>query len=212
MATDQTTPFDQISADDAGQDVSSGGEVEAAVAIKVEASTSPGQSGATAPEAPVPPSRGGWTIPVLCAGICILACAMILPQVEHNRRIVYQREKLKSDLARIDRQLEVNDEFLRRLSSDPNLAERLAQRQMKMVREGTNVLELKDTGQRDQMSPFTLVTLPPAPPMPEHQPLGGVLGQIFLQSRAKLYAMGVGFFLIAAGLVMGFVPRPASQA
>src|SRR5688572_19528474 len=91
-----------------------------------------------------PRSRSdGWTIPLVCVGIGLIACCVIVPQTEANRRLVYEREKLKLDLRHVDRQIDVNDEFLRKLADDPTLAERLAQRQMKMVREGTNVLELR---------------------------------------------------------------------
>src|SRR4051794_40039816 len=105
---------------------------------------------AASPSAPDPvqadaPTRApsdGWTIPLVCVGLAVIACCVIVPQTEANRRLVYEREKLKLDLNQVNQQLDVNDEFLKRLADDPTLAERLAQRQMKMVREGTNVLEL----------------------------------------------------------------------
>src|SRR5688572_32582728 len=84
-----------------------------------------------------------WTIPLLCAGIAILACCLLIPAADENRRLTWERERLKADLEQIQKQVSVNDAFLQRLMADPTLSERLARRQMKMVREGTSVLETK---------------------------------------------------------------------
>jgi len=89
------------------------------------------------------PGGGGWTVAALCAGIGIIACCVIIPQADANRRLAYEREKLKLDLDSIQKQVATNGEFLQRVADDPNLAERLAQRQMKIIRQGTRVLELK---------------------------------------------------------------------
>ncbi len=56
--------------------------------------------------------------------------------------------------------MKVNGEFLQKVADSPNLAERLAQRQMKIIRQGTRVLELKG-GREDEMSPFHLVNVAP---------------------------------------------------
>src|SRR5262245_40818092 len=74
------------------------------------------------------PNGSAWTIPLLCLGMGIIAMALIVPAADENRRLVYEREKLSADLAQVQKQLAVNDEFLARLASDPGLAERLAQR------------------------------------------------------------------------------------
>src|SRR5687767_7910699 len=84
---------------------------------------------------PRPRSRSGaFTIPMLCAGVAILACSLIIPAADENRHLVYEREALKADLAQLERQVAMNDAFLKKLASDPGLSERLAQRQMRMVR------------------------------------------------------------------------------
>src|SRR6478672_6064505 len=90
-----------------------------------------------------PPRGGGWTFAAVCVGVGIIACCILIPQADANRRMVYEREKLKLDLESIRKQVATNDEFLRLVGEDPNLAERLAQRQMKIIRQGTRVLELK---------------------------------------------------------------------
>src|SRR5690348_7922344 len=161
-------------------------------------------------------SSGGWTIPILCVGLALLACCAIVPQVEENRQAVWEREKLARDLAHLDKQIEVNDEFLSKLGNDPALAERLAQRQMKMIRSGTGVLELKGdpvnpatAPAAEEMSPFLLVSVPPPAPLPDYKPSSGV-SQYFLEKRPSTYIMGGAFFLVAIALVVGSAGAPRS--
>jgi hypothetical protein len=148
-------------------------------------------------------SSSGWALPAICIGIAILACCLIIPQADSNHRLVFEREKLRNDLQRLDMQISVNDEFLERAASDPALAERLAQRQMKMVRQGTSVLELPDRQPRNEMSPFLLTTVPPAPPLPEYRPTGGIVGELFNDAHMRLYLIGASLMLMAVGIVLG---------
>ena len=163
------------------------------------------------------PRGGGWTLALLCFGIGLIACCVLIPQADSNRRLVYEREKLKLDLESIRKQVATNDEFLRRVADDPNLAERLAQRQMKIIRQGTKVLELKKqprsavapavTTAADEMSPFHLVHVAPPPPLAPYKPVGGLLAGLCYNPHTRLYLTGIGLFLMAAGLVFGFGPK-----
>src|SRR5690242_14281732 len=45
-----------------------------------------------------PTRGGGWTIPILCAGIALIACCVLIPQADANRRLIYERQMLKMDL------------------------------------------------------------------------------------------------------------------
>lgn len=152
------------------------------------------------------PARGGWTIPFLCAGIAIVAVCAILPQTDENHRLAYECHKLKLDLEHLEQQAQAGDEFVRRVAEDPVLAERIAQRQMKVVRAGTRVLDL---GLKDEqsMSPFGLVSVPPPPPLPEYRPRQGRLADLCREPRKRLYLIGGGLMLIAIGLVLGNNPR-----
>ena len=153
------------------------------------------------------PERGGWLVALICAGVSIIAVCLLLPLAEENHQLAWQREKLITDLVQLQEQVQVNDEFLKRISNDPTLAERLAQRQMKFIRQGTTVLDLPG-GAKEEMSPFQLVTLPPPNPIPPYQPLGGVLSAVIRNSHLRLYLTGAGLLLLAAGLVLGGESKP----
>jgi hypothetical protein len=161
-----------------------------------------------APDEPRAPDRASaWTLPMLCAGIAIIACCIVIPAADENRRLVYEREKLKVDLEHINRQIGVNDEFLRRVADDPTLLERLAQRQMKMVREGTSILQLRGGGGGD-ISPFPLVTVPPPQPLGSYRPIGGKFSDLCRSPRTRLILIGTSLMLMASGLVLGYSPKP----
>jgi hypothetical protein len=157
----------------------------------------------TPPVAIVAASTGGWwSIPMLCAGIAIIACSLVIPQIDANHKLAWETKKLTADLASIQKQVEVNQQFLSKVGEDPNLAERLAQRQMKVYRQGTAVLDLPQN-EKSGMSPFLLTTVvPPAPFLP-YRSHSGLLEGIFLQSRLNLYLSGLGLMLIAFGLLSG---------
>ena len=159
-------------------------------------------------ETPAPRRRGGGTltIPLLCIGVAIIACVALLPLADENHQLAWEREKLRADLAQLTEQTRVQDEFLTRVADDPTLAERLAQRQMRYIREGSTVLPLRGSA-KEEMSPFHLVSVPPPPPLPPYQPVGGILATIVRQPRAQLYLYGAALLLIATGLVLGYTPK-----
>ena len=74
---------------------------------------------------------------------------------------------------------------------------------MKLVPQGTNILDLGDS--QNPTSPFLLTQIPPPPKLAPYQPqTTGTMG-IFLQQRPRLYLLGIGLFLLAAGLVLGTI-------
>ena len=157
----------------------------------------------TTDTAPAPArSTAVWTIPLICAGVALIASCLLIPAADENRRLAYEAQGLRADLEQLQKQAEMNDAFLKRVSDDPALAERLAARQMKMVREGTSVLELKGQEFQRNMSPFLLVTLPPPEPLPEYQPVGGRFAKLCRHPRTQLYMIGGGLLMIAVGLVL----------
>jgi hypothetical protein len=152
-----------------------------------------------------PPSRGGaWTIPVLCAGVALIACCVLIPQADANRRLAYEREQLQRDMKTIDQQVDVNAEFLKKVADDPELAQRLAERQMKVIPQGVRVLEL--THEPQGMSPFQLVNVAPPPPLPPYRSTGGTLARLCYGPHSRLYLIGISLGMIALGLVLGATP------
>lgn len=140
----------------------------------------------------------------MCAGIAIIACCLLIPAADENRRLAYEAACLKLDQEQISKQVDLNNDFLHRVADDPALLERLAQRQMKLVRQGTGVLDLNgQTSTGKDLSPFLLTTLPPPLQIAEYRPIGGKLGIICRNPHLNLYLMGVGLLLVAFGLIVG---------
>jgi hypothetical protein len=155
-----------------------------------------------------PPSTGGgWTLPLLCAGIALIACCAVIPQADANRRLAYEKQELQRDLETVQKQIEVNEAFLKQVGDDPTLAERLAQRQMKVIPQGTKVLELPHEKGGSSMSPFQLVNVPPPPALPPYKPIGGTIARLCYDNHSRLYLIGISLGMIATGLVMGSAPE-----
>ena len=138
------------------------------------------------------------------AGIALIACCVLIPQADSNRRLAYEKESLMRDLHNIEQQIDVNHEFLRKVGEDPTLAQRLAERQMKVIPQGAHVVEL--THDAEVMSPFQLLNVAPPAKLPPYRPVGGTLARICYGSQSRLYLIGMSLGLIAMGLVLGSAP------
>jgi len=154
--------------------------------------------------------RGGWTFAVLCMGLGILGACILIPQADANRRLVYEREKLRLDLTQVQRQIAVNSQFLDEMERDPQLTERLAQREMHAVKEGENVVNTSGnsvgasaTARAERMSPFGIVNVPPPPALAPYQPVGGLFAGLCRDPKSHLYVLGAGMLLVAGGLTLG---------
>lgn len=153
-----------------------------------------------------------WTIPVMCAGLAIIAACLIVPATETNRRLAYEQKRLRMDLEQIEKQIAVNDEFLHKVKDDPTLAQRLALRQMKMIRAGTATLDLKTAGGvgiDQNPSPFSILAVPAPPQLEPYRPRGGWLSKICLDPKMQMYLLGAGLMMVAGGLIMGASTVPA---
>lgn len=148
---------------------------------------------------------GAWTISMLCMGLGLIAACLIIPQADANRRLVYERQQLRMELAQVQKQTSVNQEFLSKMESDPQLTERLAQREMHAVEQGEAIVNVKNDGSSStgSMSPFTLVNVPPPAALVPYRPVGGILAQLCLDPRSHIYILGMGMFCVAGGLVLG---------
>ena len=167
-----------------------------------------GEGKGEGPTTSVATTGGGWTIPILCLGIAIIAACLLVPLADENRHLVYERRRLELDVAQIQNQVAVNDLFLKRLGDDATLSERLAQRQMKMIRQRTRVVDLDGDASKPEMSPYMLVSVPPPPPLPAYHPVGGFLTMFCLAGIPRIFLVGIGLMLCAGGLVMGQTRNP----
>jgi hypothetical protein len=149
-----------------------------------------------------PRKDGIWTILALCLGLALIAACVIVPQLDPNRRLDYQRRMLLADLDQINRQTAINEQFLGRLESDPQLAQRLAQRQMKFIRQGESLLSYKGQPTVVPVSPYSLVHVPPPAAVLPYTPAGGAAAQFLLDDHVRLYVLAAGLFLAAVGLVL----------
>jgi len=147
---------------------------------------------------------------MLCLGIGLIACCLLIPLADSNRRLAYDRQRLRADLESLQTQAATNDQFIRRVHDDPSLAERLAQSQMKQIREGSSILPLKETSRAGgqvtagggDASPFQIVAVQPPPPLPPYRPVGGTIANLCYRPHTRLYVMGAGLLLMAGGLVL----------
>ena len=152
-----------------------------------------------------------WSIPMLCIGIAIIACCVLVPAADENRNLAIEGMHLQADLTQIKKQIAINDDFLKSVSNNPTLLERLAERQMKLVHSGESVLKLNDaasTAGSVQMSPFLLLNLPPpAMAIEAPSPRSQLITQFAKRPRFRLFAMGAALLLMATSLVLGAGPR-----
>jgi hypothetical protein len=155
---------------------------------------------------------GAWTITILCAGLGLIAACLIIPQADANRRLVYEREQLRLDLQQVQKQASVNKEFLNKMEIDPQLTERLAQREMRAVEQGEAVVNVGDNGSQsaqnaasaaNRMSRFALVNVPPPPKLEAYQPTGGSFAELCRNPSTHVYVLGMGMIMVAGGLVLG---------
>jgi hypothetical protein len=133
----------------------------------------------------------------------IIAVCVLVPASEANKRLTADRDKLKRDLSFVESQVTANQDFLSIAGSDPEISERLAQRQLKQIRKGTRVLELNGFSEKTQESPFQMINVPPPAPVAVYRPQDGILGDICRDTRRQLYAVGLGMFMVATALVLG---------
>ena len=169
-------------------------------------------SGDDSATAPTPAPTGGvWALPLLALGLGLIACCLVIPATDANRGLVLERERLQSELDGLQRQVAVNQVFLGRIHRDPELAERLAERQTHARPAGVATLAPPrgDPSGDFAMSPFALVRAEPQPraadPAP---PAGGRLAAYCRRPRTRLAVLGVGAFCCLLGLLGGGTSRP----
>ena len=175
------------------------------------------------------PTGGVWALPLLALGLGLIACCLVIPATDTNRNLLYERERLKAELDGLERQVAVNQDFLDRIHREPELAERLAERQTHARPSGVATLAPQVGGRVGggsiggsfggsfgdfAMSPFALVRAEPEPPPPvPNRPVGGRLAAYCRRPRTRLAVLGMGLFCCLLGLLAGGdAPKPPKLA
>ena len=159
----------------------------------------------TAPEPDAAPDRAGlWALPLLALGLGLTSAAVLLPEADQNRQIADERRMLAAQLDALERQAELNGEFLGRLHADPQLAGRLLHRQRPPAPDGDEVaLGAGTAAGRFSGSPFALLAAEPTvAPVPAEQP-GDLMARLCRHPRSRLLVLGVGLICTLIGLLSG---------
>ena len=159
--------------------------------------------------APAGPTGAWWTLPTLFAGIAVVACAVLVPAADENRRASHELAKIEQEVSYFREQSDVNKQFLDHVATDPTLAERLAMRQLRLARPDARPVDFSQPQSGFVMSPYALVHVDRPAPLPAYEPVGGVLGRWFNDTRRQIYFAGAGLLLVAAGVILGGRATPS---
>ena len=141
-------------------------------------------------------------LPLVCAGLCLIAVCLLVPQAESNRRLAVERDQLQVDVAHAEAQLAVDGRFLAGAAGDPEVAERLAQRQLREIRGDATALPLTD-GLPAITTAADMLRVPPPPPVSPYRPPAGILGDLTRTTHRQLLGLAGGLFLVGVGLILG---------
>ncbi|MEM8872871.1 MAG: hypothetical protein AAGD32_01315 [Planctomycetota bacterium] len=146
-----------------------------------------------------------WAIPVLCLGLGLMACAVLVPAAAETRDLALRRDVLQQDLDHLDMQAARNAQLLNRIGQDPVLAQRLERRQLNRVEEGAEQVAIGLEPSPFASTPFALVAVETPSEIPVATTRGGRLMEACLDGRGRLVVFGFAGLCIATGLVCGSV-------
>jgi len=146
---------------------------------------------------------GGWTLPFLCAGVAILAACLLLPQAQENQKLMWQCERMRLDLDQLQRQSKLNETFISKLTTDPVLHTRLAERHLGYIERGSKVLDLGEENAPGAHSPYPMVVVAPAPELATLVVPQDKFANMIQDPQKRLTLIGAGLFLVAFGLILG---------
>ena len=147
---------------------------------------------------------GLWAIPLMCLGLGLAACCVLVPAAEVSRALFAQRAELGREVDRLAGQARRNEEFLARLGRDAELGAVVAERQLGRLPAGVGELPLSVAPAGFDASPFAMLQAPDAPPpvRPTRLP-GGRLTRWLLDARLNGWLLGGSLLAAAAGLILG---------
>jgi len=149
-------------------------------------------------------SSGLWALPLLALGLCLVACAVLIPAAEENRLVEAERRRLVAEVESLRKKAEMNEQFLTRLHHDQRLVERL-RRRLRPPGPDENVAILASHGGASRWALSPLAMLEPAPVEAEPPPaiVTGVLADWCRDDRQRLIVLGVGLMAVLVALLAG---------
>ena len=143
-----------------------------------------------------------WAIPLMCLGLGLLACVVLIPASGESRRLARQRDELVREVDRMQAQADRNAEFLHRLGRDADLGRVVAERQAGGV-EGVESIALPGMDTELATSPFAMLTLPEPPPLPPPATVGGRLAAWCRDAELRPWLLAGSLLTTASGLLLG---------
>ncbi|MEM1013663.1 MAG: hypothetical protein AAGI46_15755 [Planctomycetota bacterium] len=150
-----------------------------------------------------------WALPLMAVGLSLVACAVLIPASEENRLVEAERRRLVAQVETLQNQVETNDEFLRRLEREAEVARRLSNRMQPPEPDGeVAVLASHRTGSVWQMSPLAMLETEAVEPIAAPPAMTGKLADWCRDGRHRLAVAGTGLFACLLALLAGSVRRP----
>lgn len=139
---------------------------------------------------------------VLFAGLVVIGLAILLPAREQNRKLDHELAQMQVEIEFVNRQIDINRQFLDDVTHDPELIERLLMRQTHRTLNGKSTLDLKTAPINFGSSPFGVTRLnAPPPPVPYQSDLPGWL-EWTTTSSSRVIGISLGLFGVASALIL----------
>ncbi|MFT3788518.1 MAG: hypothetical protein QM770_20495 [Tepidisphaeraceae bacterium] len=152
---------------------------------------------------------------LIVAGLAMVGAAVLAPLREESRSLAHDAFALQREVDQVNRQMQINRDFVAAVPTDPQLATRLAMRQHTDVgHTDTKSIALRGaTTKPFAQSPFALTSLPPPEPLPAYSSdVPAALRSWLLDANRRSLVLGLGVFCVAAGLILGAMPTRSKQA
>ena len=144
-----------------------------------------------------------WAIPLMCLGLGLLACVVLIPASGESRRLARQRDELVREVDRLQAQADRNAEFLHRLGRDADLGRVVAERQAGGGGQVYESIALPGMDTELAASPYAMLTLPEPPPLPPPATVGGRLAAWCRDAELRPWLLAGSLLTTAAGLLLG---------
>jgi|GEM_PF-6549045 len=139
---------------------------------------------------------------VLFFGLVVIGLAVLLPAREQNRKLVHSIAQMQAEVDFVDRQIDINRQFLDDVTHDPELVERLLMRQTNRMQDGKAALDLHAAPTDFSASPFGIMRLnAPPPPVPYRSDVPSWL-EWTTTSSSRFIGISLGLFGVASALIL----------